>query len=124
MEKGEGCIKFVRKGATLDLCPGMDGALIELKIAAKEGLYLPMSGSRDFLTGRDCPDQFARNNFTVWEDQNQTFQLFIFESEALCLLVCPTAYPFGHFFIFVKEILTNLLHVEKYQFQRILICWI
>lgn len=57
MEKGEGRVKFARGRAALNKWIKMVGAMIELDSAAEKSLYLPVTGGRQLLKGRNCSDQ-------------------------------------------------------------------
>lgn len=60
-EKGESCIKFTRRQATL----GMLGASVNLSSAGEKVLFLRSTGGLFLWTGRDCFDQTWHNDFEV-----------------------------------------------------------
>lgn len=65
MEKSESLVCFAIRRAGLNVWLDILGAIMAFDIAENEELYVPVTGSRFLLTGRESSEQTAHNDFKV-----------------------------------------------------------
>lgn len=84
-----------------------------LGIAGSEELYLPATGGRNYLAGRDCQDQTRRNEFEVDEGRSPVFFMLLYGSEAVCILVSSKPHIYVHYAMAERKTFTELIRLEE-----------
>lgn len=98
VEKGDSTLKFAKRWAALDVWGrGLVLTAIDLQTARDAGIYIPATGSRYVLLGRDFPDQTGHNDYDVLEDQSTGFSLLVSGTEFISLLVFPVSHTYVHY---------------------------
>lgn len=75
---------------------GISDASMDLIIAEDDILYLPLSGSRFVLIGRDRPDETGHYGFEIQEGRSARFSVPVPATELISLLVCPALHIYVH----------------------------
>lgn len=76
-------------------------------------LYLPVTGSRFYLIGRECPDHTERNNFESKRGLGSGIFVLSSMSEALRLFISRASHTFEYNPMSVKKNLVDLLRLEE-----------
>lgn len=121
MERGEGQVKFARRGFVLNVFFGIFSAMVALYISKNKKLYLSVTAGSYLLTGRDSPDETEHNDLEVWEGRGPEFFELVSASEAVFLLVCSASHTYVHHEMAEKMKLAQLLRPEKCLFRRFLL---
>lgn len=97
MDRGEIGVKFSGRRAALIVWVGMIGGITGFGSAEDGELYLPVTGLRPLLVGRDYPEQTRHNDFKIREDQSTLFFVLVSGYEAIHLLVCSASKSYVHY---------------------------
>lgn len=94
MKKSDCQVNSTRMPAGLDVSVGIICAIMALRSAEVQEVYLSVTSAAILLIGRNCRYLNGRNSFEDLEVRSSRFLVLVSRSEAICLLACPVSHTY------------------------------